>query len=154
MTMPSPDGQRIPPAMAPGEYKTYQILTPRGTHYRPGSCAEAECAAHLNGWRTVVDERTELGQAQGHYVRRESGRRFLEETGEDGLTVFTFEAGQRCFAEAHQVPLGRPELYVVRDGDWRGNPRGTEPYRHAGPDNWVDDFATHQDRLSRIIERG
>ena len=36
--------------------------------------------------------------------------------------VFTFEAGQQCFTQ-HHVP-DRPQFFVVRDGDWRGNPTG------------------------------
>jgi hypothetical protein len=48
------------------------------------------------------------------------------------------------------VPLERPELYVVRGGDWRGNPRG-EVRRHSGPDSWVNDFAEHQDRIARVV---
>ena len=70
-----------------------------------------------------------------------------------GLTEFTFEAGQTCFVE-HRVPLEREPLYVVRDGDWRGNPRGTAPRIHTRPDDWVDDFAEHQQRLADRFEQG
>ena len=66
-----------------------------------------------------------------------------------GFTAFTFEAGHKCFAE-HQVPLERPELYVLQGGDWRGNPRN-EVTRFSGPDPWVNEFAEHQDRLARIV---
>ena len=154
MTTPSREGMRILPNLPAADYKTYQILSPLSTHYRTGSCAEAQCGPYLNGWRTVVDEGTDLGRRQAHYVRLESGRGYSEARGEDGLTVFTFEAGQSCFATPHQIPLDRPEIYVVRDGDWRGNPRGTEPRVHSRPADWVDDFATHQDRLKTAIERG
>lgn len=153
MTVPSREGMRILPNLPAADYVTYQIAAPRSTHHRPASCAEARCAAHEHGWRSTVDERTDLGQAQAHYVRSESGRRYSEHQNEAGLTVFEFPASQRCFAQ-HTVPLDRPPLFVVRDGDWRGNPRHTEPRVHARPADWVDDFATHQDRLSRIIERG
>jgi hypothetical protein len=145
---------RVTPNLPASEYRTYAIAAPRATHYRPASCAEARCAAHEHGWRSTVDERTDLGRAQARYVRLESGRRYTEHRDEgSGLTVFEFRPGQRCFS-AHQVSLDRPPLYVVRDGDWRGNPRGTEPRVHARPEDWVEDFATHQDRLSRLIERG
>jgi hypothetical protein len=144
---------RITPNLPAADYKTYQLLAPRSTHYRSASCAEAHCAFREHGWQSIVDVSTDLGRAQAEYIRRECGRRFSETRDEHGRAVFTFEAGQRCFRE-HQVPLDRPPLYVVRDGDWRGNPRGTEPRIHTRPEDWVDDFATHQDRLSRTIERG
>ena len=71
----------------------------------------------------------------------------------EGLTVFTFEPGQDCFAQ-HRVPLERDPLFLVRGGDWRGNPTGLQPYRHHRGEDWVDDFADHQDRIARQIERG
>ncbi len=145
---------RIEPALPVTAYRTFAIAAPRATHFRPGSCAEAQCPEYLAGWRSVFDEGTELGRRQAHYVRLESGRGYSEARDERGLTVFTFEAGQSCFRSPHQIPLDRPQLFVVRDGDWRGNPTGTEPYHHARPEDWVDDFQTNQDRLRRAIEKG
>jgi hypothetical protein len=140
---------RLEPAGPVHAYQTYQIVSPISTHFRDGTCDEAGCLAQRNGWRTTVDESTDLGARQAHYIRKQSGRRFTESRTETGLTAFTFEAGQRCFA-THKVPLERPELYVVRGGDWRGNPRG-EVRRHSGPDSWVNDFAEHQDRIARVV---
>ena len=88
---------RIPPALPPGAFRTYQIAAPLRTHWRPATCAEYECDAYLHGWTSLIDERTELGQAQAHYIRREAGRRFTEERRPDGLTEFSFEAGQQGF---------------------------------------------------------
>jgi hypothetical protein len=86
-------------------------------------------------------------------VLKGSGRRYVQTAVDGGLIEFTFEAGQTCFqASQHKVPLERPELYIVRGGDWRGNPRGTAPRQHSGPDSWLNDFGSHQDRLSRLIE--
>jgi hypothetical protein len=141
---------RLDPKLPAAEYKTYSIVSPLSTHFRRGTCEEAGCLAHRHGWQTAVDESTDMGQRQAHYIRKVAGRRFTERRTELGLTAFTFEAGQRCFAE-HQVSLERPELYLVRGGDWRGNPRN-ETRRHSGPDSWVDDFATHQDKLARAAE--
>lgn len=140
---------RIDPALPAHQYKTYTIVSPISTHFRDGSCDEAGCLAQRNGWKTVVDESTELGQRQAHYIRKQSGRRFTEERTPEGLTAFTFVAGQRCFT-THKVPLDRPEFYLVRGGDWRGNPRG-ERRQHSGPDAWVNDFGEHQDRIARVI---
>jgi hypothetical protein len=152
---------RIMPKLPAGSMKTYQISAPISTHRRPATCREADCQAYLNGWTTSVDETTELGAAQAYYIRHDSGRRFTEER-TIGLTVFRFEAGQTCFLPAppgqpsthrHSVPLERTPLFVVREGDWRGNPRGIEP-RILGADDWVDDFANHQNKLAEARERG
>lgn len=138
---------RIQPAGPVQAYKTYQVISPVSTHYRDGTCAEAGCLDHRNGWRTTVDEATDLGARQAQYIRKQSGRRYTEARTEVGLTAFTFEAGQRCF-RTHKVPLGRPELYVVRDGDWR---RYGSARRFSGPDAFVNDFGDHQDRIARIV---
>lgn len=129
-------------------YKSYEIVSPISTHFRDGTCDEAGCLAQRHGWRTVVDEATELGQRQAHYIRTSSGRRFREERTAAGLTEFTFEPGQRCFG-VHKVPLERPELYVVRAGDHRGNPTGE--VRQHSPDSWTNDFGEHQDKIARIV---
>ena len=137
---------RIDPALPVHAYKTYAIASPVATHYRTASCTEAGCLAQRNGWKTVVDESRALGQKQAFYIRSRSGRKFTETR--NGTTEFVFEAGQECFAE-HKVPLDRPELYVVRGGDWRGNPTGER--QRLSSDAWVNDFGQHQDRLARVI---
>lgn len=143
---------RIQPALPAAAMKTYALVAPLASHWRPARCEEVDCANQAAGWRTVIDEATELGQAQAYYVRAQSGRRFVE-TREAGLTVFTFEPGQRCFA-AHQAPLEREPTYLVKGGDWRGNPRGTPLRQHARPQDWVEDFAEHQQQLADRLERG
>jgi len=143
---------RPEPALPAHAMKTYGIVAPRSTHFRPATCEEVDCSAHLNGWRTVLDEGTELGQSQAHYIRAESGRRFTWETVAYGV-AYTFEAGQQCFG-SHEVRLDRPEVYVVRDGDFRGNPRGTNPLIFDRPDQWVENFQDHQDVLKTRLERG
>lgn len=144
---------RIQPAMPVTAYKTYRILSPVQTHFRPATCAEYECAAYLNGWVSTIDEATVLGQQQAHYIRKQSGRAFVEERLEGGLTRFSFEAGQKCFGSDHQVRLDRPELYLVRDGDWRGNPTGRKR-EHANATDWIDDFGEHQQRLADEMKKG
>lgn len=149
--MQTTDG-RFPPAMPAAAYKTYAIQAPLATHWNVTTCADADCAAHALGWDSLIDERTELGQRQAHYIRKESGRKFTEELQPDGLTRFAFEAGQKCFAQ-HNGRNMRPERFVERDGDFRGNP--TRRRREfARPDEWVESFAEHQDKLRTQIERG
>lgn len=146
---------RIEPKLPAGAMKTYGILAPASTHFRVATCAEIDCPPHLYGWTTTVDERTELGQSQAHYIRKQSGRRFTETRNALGLTEFTFEAGQKCFkAGDHQARLERPEIFVVRDGDHRGNPRGTATRKHASAADWQDDFAHHQQTLADKFQEG
>lgn len=147
---------RIQPAMPASSYKTYEISAPVSTHFRPArNCAEAECSMYERGWKSVFDESTELGLARANYVRRSSGRRFTESRSESGLTEFFFEAGQNCFGLAdHRIRLEREANFLVVDGDWRGNPRGTAPKRHANATDWRDDFAEHQDSLATRLAQG
>jgi hypothetical protein len=144
---------RIQPALPAAAMKTYAIASPPATHTRPASCEEVDCRNWRRGWKTVVDENTDLGARQAHYIRKQSGRRYTAEHDEAGLTVFTFEAGQPCFTQ-HRKSLERPELFMVRSGDWRGNPRGDQPVQHKRPEDWVEDFATHQDQLADRLKRG
>lgn len=148
---------RITPAIGAGHYKTYAIDSPVSTHTRPASCAEVDCEHHREGWSTRVQAGDHAdfvravcrGEADG--IRRHA----IEQPEADGHVLFIFDAGQPCFRQGeHRVPLDRPALYLVRGGDWRGNPAGIPTVVHSGPDAWVNDFGDHQDRLSRAIEGG
>lgn len=144
---------RLEPKMAVQAYKTYAIRSPLATHTRPATCREVECGNHLRGWVTRVDVSTDLGQQQAKYIRDHAGRAYtIDRSGSGSVIAFTFAAGQECFAQ-HRVSLDRPEIFVVRDGDWRGNPTGNKR-RHARPEHWVEDFSEHQHKLAREIEKG
>lgn len=143
---------RIPPQLPVTAMKTYRVAAPLSTHWRPASCAEVQCQAHHFGWVTTLDPSDDLGKRQIGYIMRESGRRFAYELTESGLVQFTFEAGQDCFRQ-HQLPRERDPIYLVRDGDFRGNPTG-RVRKHTSPDDWVDDFATHQQNLADRAEQG
>jgi hypothetical protein len=144
---------RLPSRGPAAAYKSYEIKAPLATHWSVASCADVDCEAYRLGWKTLIDEQTNLGHRQAALIRRnERRRKFTEERDEAGLTVFTFEAGQTCFAE-HKARNMRPERYVERGGDHRGNPR-REHTVHTRADDWVDSFQTNQDRLRTAIERG
>lgn len=143
---------RLAPALGPEHYSTYGILRPTQTHSRAASCAEVECDAYRLGWATPVDESTDLGQRQAGWIRHHAGRRYVERR-DGALTRFEFHPEQPCFAE-HRVPLDRPSLFLVKGGDWRGNPRRIPVRRHASGRDWVDDFGEHQDRLAELHRRG
>lgn len=145
---------RISPAMPAENMQTYRIVRPSATHWRPASCADVDCPAWRHGWTTSIDESTELGAAQARYIRRDSGRGFVESRAAH-LTVFDFEPGQRCFgADEHRAPVEREPLYLVAGGDWRGNPRGVRTRAHANARDWVDDFGEHQQNLADRIAQG
>jgi hypothetical protein len=144
----------FPPALPVHAMKTYQIAAPLPTHWRPVTCEEAGCPAFRHGWQSFIDETTGMGQRQAHYIRRESKRKFTETRNEAGITEFTFEAGQSCFrSDQHRGRNERPERYLVRGGDFRGNP-ARDLREHRNADDWRDDFASHQGRLRDAIEKG
>lgn len=131
--------------------RTFQIDQPLDTHYRRATCAEVECAAHAGGWVMGFDLTDPDKAAAARWIRDRSGRTFSAVVA-DGKVTLTFPAGQSCFAK-HRVPLGREPFYVVRGGDFRGNP---ERYRvvHRDADTFVDQWDTDLDKLNTIRERG
>lgn len=139
---------RIDPLHPVQAYQTYSITQPADVLVK-AACERVGCAAWLRGWESVIDETTPLGKQQAAYIRGQAGRTFREQKRGDGLTVFRFESGQRCFAE-HKT---RPELYAVRDGDWRGNPTG-RARQHTRPIDWVEDMAESLDKVQQDRERG
>ena len=150
-TIAGPDGLwRAPPLLPAGAMKSYTVAAPLATHWRPATCAEAECGAFVNGWVTVVPADSPAAE----YIRHDKTRSWREERRDGGLAAFTFPPGQQAFASReheHRIPTGRPERFIVRGGDWRGNPRG-DFYEHARPDEWVEDFALHQDRIATAFQ--
>jgi hypothetical protein len=146
LILPGPN--RVAPRMPAQAYKSYVIISPRDTTVRT-ACEAAGCMAWRNGWESAVDEATPLGKAQAAYIREKSGRTFREQRSAAGLSVFRFEPHQRCFTD-HRT---RPERFIERGGDWRGNPRG-ERHVHARAADWQESSAIHQDRLIAAIKRG
>jgi hypothetical protein len=151
---------RIEPKMPASAYKTYSIAAPVSTHWRKATCKETDCPRYLNGWRVQVElltpELLHTAKTVRHLI---NGRwvpyRYTELRVSESQTFLVFEAGQPCFQAAeHRIKIDRPELYIVRDGDHRGNPRRTEARRHTRPEHWVEDFATHQERLADTLRQG
>lgn len=130
--------------------QTYAIRTPTRTHHRPATCAEIGCPEYLQGWVTVLPTGSDnvlflrkgaAGRIDG-YVRR------FTVTHDGGMSTFRFEAGQRCWQTTkHTVRVDRPEIYIARGGDWRGSTGLIRRYDRS--DQWVDDFASHQDRVKQ-----
>lgn len=133
--------------------QTFQVVAPKSTHTRPATCEEVECAQYARGWKMKVDLATDLGQKQAHYIKYQSGRSYTKTGAVGTLVELTFAANQPCFQE-HRVSIGRPEIYRVKGGDYRGNPLRTPTRVHKKPEFWVEEFQANQDRIKTRIERG
>ena len=138
---------RIPPNLPVGAYQTYSLTAPRDTTVR-AACEQVGCDAWRCGWETVIDETDLIGQTRAGYIRTQSGRTFTEMRRADGMTVFRFASGQRCFAE-HRT---RPEFYAVRGGDWRLNLGLIR--RHTRPADWVEDMGENLQIIADQQQRG
>lgn len=139
------------PQGRPEDYQTFQVSTPRDGAILT-ACKDAGCRHWREGWKSKINEHTPLGRLQAHWIRygpREERRTFREQKAADGDTVFIFEAHQRCFQEHYT----RPEIYVVRGGDWRGNPTGAFR-QHANAADWVEHFAENQQKLADQAQQG
>jgi hypothetical protein len=138
--------------MGAESYKSYEIHVPKDD-WRRATCEEIDCPEFLHGWKNRVEG---LPAEMVHAMRHQSGRRYTELRVADGETWLVFEAGQPCFRTTqHRIRQhAQPELYVVRDGDHRGNPRGTKARLHQRPADWQEDFATHQQGLAQAIQEG
>ena len=141
---------RITPQGRVQDYKTYQIVSPVSTHWRTATCAEVDCPNYLKGWKIRIEG---LPPEMAHAART-SGRKYTELDVTENEHWLIFEAGQPCFrASEHRKLLDKQEIFVVRDGDFRGNPTGNVR-KHTSPDHWVEDFSEHQDKLARQIQQG
>lgn len=141
---------RIPPQGQVQDYKTYQVMSPLSTHWRPATCIEINCPDYLNGWRV----RIEGLPVEMVHAARTTGRKYVELDVSENEHWFIFEAGQPCFrASEHRALLDKQEIFIARDGDFRGNPTGNVR-KHTDPSFWLEDFAEHQDRLAMRIQQG
>lgn len=125
---------------------------PAETHWRVATCEEVNCQAFAQGWITRVP----WGSPQADLITSgHTGRSYQETTGVNTADrEFMFAAGQACFAATkHRLPLDKPGLFVVRDGDWRGNPTGRRRV-HANAVDWRDDMGEHLGRLQDQRDKG
>jgi hypothetical protein len=129
-------------------YQTYEVRAGRDVEII-AACKDVGCPHWTRGWETTVDEMTGLGQSQADYIRTKSGRTFTERKTGDGKTVFLFDAHQRCFRE-HRT---RPDVFLRRHGDFRGNPSG-RAFHHTGALEWFEDLIENQQRLNEAIQKG
>jgi hypothetical protein len=142
---------RTEPLLPASAMTTYRIVSPHDKD-RVAACHEVGCDAWRNGWDSILDLANPAHAKAAAYIRSGASGRTYREIGTgsgEGIVVFRFASGQRCFEEHHT----RPEVFLRRGGDHRGNPR-QELCRHANAGEWVEDFAEHQQRLAEAVERG
>lgn len=129
-------------------YQTWSIRPhPEDRREAKTLCQRVGCRHWREGWESVIDETTQLGKAQAAFIRG-SGRTFREQRTAVGLTVFRFEPYQQCFAE-HKT---RPDLYLVRGGDYRGNLGRLRV--HQRPEDWVEHVQQHMGLLLDERDKG
>lgn len=139
---------RLDPKLPVQAMKTYAVAAPKTTV--PATCVEIGCEHYLNGWRLRVEGLpADLVHAATH-----SGRTFERLEVAEGETWLVFAAGQPCFKAAEHlrsISTG-PDQFGVFAGDWRA--RLGVIRRHTRPEDWVDDFATHQQTLADRLGQG
>lgn len=141
---------RVAPIGQVQEYRTFQIAAPLKTHWRPATCVEVDCPQYEKGWQVRVENLT----PEMLHAAKTSGRKYTELHVTEGETWLVFESGQACFrASQHRIKLDRQELFVARDGDWRGNPSGNVR-RHTRPEFWIEEMNENQGKLADIRQRG
>jgi len=149
---------RLAPDAGPEHFKSYAARAPLATHWRQATCEEYECDQFLHGFVLTVDLSTELGQKQWYYVAKvDRERSYSIQRLNQFIVKVIYGPGNPCFEpnrSNHRVPVGRPPFYLVADGDWRGNPRRTPMYHHRRVEDFIEDFALHQDKIAVVRKRG
>jgi len=85
--------------------------------FESADCRAVDCEAYAQGWTTMVDTSSELGQRQAHYIRKDSGRHFTEQRqGPEEIVVFQFYPEQKCFGD-HTRPIERDPRFILRGRD-------------------------------------
>lgn len=120
----------------------HKILLPKDVTVK-AACEDVDCDQRRHGWETVCDESTREGAMVANWIRSgQSGRAFTEfppghHNGRQ-VSIFRFEAGQRCFRE-HRT---RPVRFLAA---------GREVPRLA---DWGEHLADHLGDLQDQRERG
>lgn len=142
---------RPPPRLPAAAMTTYRIVQPHDRKVVT-ACEQVGCLAWRHGWESVLDEAIPAHAKAIAVIRSgRTGRTYTEvaNLGVGTIAIFRFESGQRCFEE-HRT---RPQTFLRRGGDFRGNPR-QELVRHRSAADWQEDFAEHQDTLAEAVKRG
>lgn len=149
---------RPEPALPVNKMVTYGVKSPPATHTRPATCEEFGCKAFNSktGWTLTlpvgsdkIEHAKQLMRGELDGIKRLQAEVWRDET----LIHIVFPQGTPCTrATRHRVSLHRPELYVVRGGDWRGSTGVIR--RHTKPEYWVEDFGENLDSARKVLNGG
>lgn len=143
--------------LEPQHVRSWSVRAPLSTHWKPATCAEFECDEYMYGFSITLLRDHEKFEAQYHYITHDRSRRYSMQQPDANRVVFVYgpgNAGMGLAHAQHKVPIGRPPLLLVADGDWRGNPRGTPARRHVRVEDWIDDSANHLDKIRTAYQKG
>ena len=116
-----------------------------GDWWETATCREVDCLHYIGGWKTTLDE-TNPDMADGaDWIRHRSGLAFEERHDVEGLTVFVFPPGQRCFRE-HKQPSGKPGKLTKRTTDG--------VYAFTRPKDFNESMNEEVYAAERLLERG
>ncbi len=142
-----------PPERGPARlYETFSIRAPKSTHWQPATCEDVSCGYYTKGFKVSLDESKPVGSGNAAMLRADKTRTKREYRDEFGMTIFEYPPGTKCMA-THTKRLDRQEIFTVRGGDHRGNPKGTPTRTHTRPEFWVEEFAETQDKINKALER-
>lgn len=135
---------RPTPSLPASDMISHHIVAPLSSHWRKATCEEIGCLQFHNGWAIPL-----AGKDDGDlWQLQHCGRRYVEGELEGFGRAYFYEAGQPCFlASTHVKRIERPELFVVRDGDWRTALRDGNPRVFSGADAWADHYQTHVEQF-------
>lgn len=120
----------------------YRLRQRRAPRSRKATCDEVQCWPYVHGFELPIDEQTDLGQRQAHYLRTDRSRPRPAEQRQAGLTLFRYPPGTPCFAQ------DSPEHWVAVDQFFIA--RG----QHTRPELWVEQFTENQQAIADRIARG
>lgn len=142
------------PTLPPQAMVTYEANAPLDTHWRAATCAEVECKAYLQGWTSDMfpNSADEARILKIYEAEIRKGQITTSLTPEKFIR-YHFPPGTECFRRIwHRLPLERPALFTVRTGDFRGTDGVIRTFKDG--EQWVDAFATHQDKIATEVNRG
>lgn len=137
------------------EYSDYRITQRVKENFRPATCAEVECSAFRNGWKTIVP----AGVAdQVRVVARDTGRAYIEQRSAAGLVEFSFQPGQEGFKGGehdHTIRVDSIQRFAKqRFVKQQGVQHATGAPQPLSAQSWVDDFGENQERLAAEQRKG
>lgn len=120
-----------------------------GDYWEGVSCSLENCKQFALGFQTKFDLSLEKHRDAADWVRYESGLRFTESKDVEGLTTFTFPAGQQCFrgrTGGHMEPTGKPGRLFHETTDGRRDFTRGQDFNEA--------MNIEADKADRVIKRG